>query len=715
MTVTAQPEVISNTGTFHISVDTGGTFTDVVLVDDSGEPRLGKALTTPHRAFEGISEGLKSLAAQYDLDLSQLLARTNTFIYGTTRSTNAVVEKTTARTAFFTTEGFPDILLLKEGGKPHPFKHLAYPAPLIPRRLTWEVKERIDADGSIYIPLDEESVRTAVTQAVAEGCEAIAVCLLWSTTNPMHELAVASIIEECAPGLPYTLSHQLNPIVREYRRASSAAIDASLKPLMQEHLAALVDDLDASGFKGHLMIATSYGGTWPVKEMIDRPIYSIGSGPSLAPVAARAYGNAEENLSGRDLLVCDTGGTTFDVGVVIGGDISYTNETWLGGRWIGDITGTRSVDVTSIGSGGGSLIWIDPGGLLRVGPHSAGSVPGPACYGRGGERPTITDACLVLGYLDPDYFLGGTMPLSVEKARTAIEEHLARPLGMTIEKAAWSALVVACADIVGAIRETTIARGIDPREVLMVAGGGASGLNIGRIASELGTSEVLLPRTAGALSASGGVHSDIVSEFPVSGFADTGAFDFDQVREWINESKRRGQVFLDSLGDVPTLERSLAVSVEARYRLQAWELDVPLSNSDFATEDDVRALEEAFHAVHKKVFAVTEPGQHLECLVWKTRAIATVAKPAIDAGERPAGDVHAERVGEAYFDDQLHETPYYNGPTLPVGTEIPGPAVVREPTTTIVVYPEHTLKVTDKGNYLLTQNAALPGDEERTR
>lgn len=702
---------------YRISVDTGGTFTDVVLVDEAGEPRLGKALTTPHRAFEGIGAGLETLADQEHLTLDELLARTETFIYGTTRSTNAIVEKKTARTAFFTSAGFPDTLLLKEGGKPDPFRQLQYPAPIIPRRLTWEITGRIDADGSVYTPLDEQSVRAAIAAALSRGCEAIAVCLLWSIANPDHELAVGALIEEMAPGVPYTLSHQLNPIIREYRRASSTAIDASLKPLMQEHLTALNDDLAAHGFTGHLLIATSYGGCWPIKDMIERPIYSIGSGPSLAPVAARAYSAAEAEsrlVQGRDLLVCDTGGTTFDVGVVTDGDITYTNETWLGGRWIGDITGTRAVDVTSIGSGGGSLIWIDPGGLLRVGPHSAGSVPGPACYGRGGTRPTITDASLALGYLDADNFLGGAMKLDRQAAYDAIDEHVAQPLGMSVEEAAWAALVIACSDIVGAIRATTISKGIDPREVLLVAGGGASGLNIGRIASELGCDQVLLPRTAGALSACGGVHSDIVSEFPVSGFADTGTFDFKQVDSLLRESERRAQQFLDSLGDVPTLDKTITFTVEARYRMQVWELDVPLSKSRITTDEDLRELEEAFHAVHEKVFAVSEPGQHLECLVWKARATAAIAKPAISAGERPAQAPEPISTGPAYFDSEIFaQTPSFHGPHLAIGTEIAGPAVVREPTTTIVVYPEHTLRVTDKGNYLLTTKASQLDDDSK--
>ncbi|MFM9105581.1 MAG: hydantoinase/oxoprolinase N-terminal domain-containing protein, partial [Chloroflexota bacterium] len=361
--------------TYRISVDTGGTFTDVVLAAGDGALRIGKALTTPKRAFEGIANALDDLAAALGVSARELLGQTETFTYGTTRSTNAIVEGKTARTAFFTTRGFPDILLLREGGKFDPFKQIPYPAPYIPRHLTFEIGERIDSEGEVFLPLDEGSVVAAIERCRDLGVQAVAVSLLWSVVNPDHELRVAQLLDERLPGVPYTLSHQLNPVVREYRRSSSCAIDASLKPLMQEHLSQLDGDLRAAGFSGHLFIATSFGGSWRPGEVIDRPIYSVGSGPSMAPVAAVTYSAAEGAGAGiaASLLVCDTGGTTFDVGLVNDGQINYTSETWLGGKWIGHITGIRSVDVKSIGAGGGSIAWIDTGGLLRVGPKSAGA------------------------------------------------------------------------------------------------------------------------------------------------------------------------------------------------------------------------------------------------------------------------------------------------------------------------------------------------------
>ncbi len=688
---------------YRISVDTGGTFTDVVVATSDGAIRIGKALTTPKRAFDGVSAALEGVAADLGRSVRDLLGQTETFTYGTTRSTNAIVEGKTARTAFFTTAGFPDTLLLREGGKLDPFRQIPYPPPYVPRHLTFEIGERIDSEGDIFIPLDEGSVVAAIERCRDLGVQAIGVSLLWSVVNPAHELRVGDLITELLPGVPYTLSHQLNPVVREYRRSSSCVIDASLKPLMQEHLQQLDVDLAAAGFNGHLLIATSFGGSWRPSEVIDRPIYSVGSGPSMAPVAAVTYSTAEAGGGPlrESLLVCDTGGTTFDVGLVNEGQINFTAETWLGGKWVGHITGIRSVDVKSIGAGGGSIAWIDAGGLLRVGPKSAGADPGPACYGRGGALPTVTDAATVLGYIDPDYFLGGRLKLDVDAARRAIAVHVATPLAWTVEQAAAAILVIATENIVGAIREITIAQGIDPREVTIVAGGGASGLNIVPIARELGCRRILLPSTAGALSACGGMYADIISEFSVSRYAETRDMDLAAVNGALSTVESRAEAFLADLADIDPVSTRIEYLTAARYRQQVWELDIPVAASRIETAEDVRALEDTFHATHRRVFAVEEPGQYLECLIWKSRAIAETRKPPV--GARPPGDggASAGRIS-AYFREHGHvDTPMLDGPSLRPGEVIAGPAIIREPTTTVVVYPGSTATVTSFGNYLL--------------
>ncbi|MGI9658362.1 MAG: hydantoinase/oxoprolinase family protein [Gaiellaceae bacterium] len=697
---------------YRISVDTGGTFTDVVVATEDGALHIGKALTSRERAFSGISSGLAPAAEELGVDPGELLADTEVLTYGTTRATNAIVEATTARTAFFTTAGFPDILLLREGGKPDPFGQIPFPKPYVPRHLTWELEERIDSEGDVFVPLDEASVSEAMAAAAAARCEAIAVCLLWATVNPAHELRVGELIQQELPSTPFTLSHQLNPVVREYRRASSTAIDASLKPLMQDYIEQLDADLRDAGFPGHLLIATSFGGSWRPDAIVEKPLYSVGSGPSMAPVAAVTY--AEADLGSGDVIVCDTGGTTFDVGLISGGSINYTAETWLGGRWIGHITGLRSVDVKSIGAGGGSIAWIDTGGLLRVGPHSAGADPGPACYGRGGTAPTVTDAAVVLGYLEPEHFLGGRLTLDVDAARSVIEA-IAAPLEMSIEEAASATVVVATENIVAAIREITIAQGIDPREVAIVAGGGASGLTVAQIARELGCGTVLVPRTAGALSACGAMYSDIVTEFSATHYAETRALPVGEINDVLEGLERQADGFLRDLADLAPTEVRKEFAVDARYRSQVWELPIDLPFSRLDSARGRADLEAAFHAEHERVFAVREDGQYLECLVWKCRARAVLASPPLHAREATKERRGEPESGRAYFRDTgFVDVPRYAGATLTEGTEIAGPAIVHEPTTTVVVYPGSTLRVTGLDNYVLDVDTTLPAAAERS-
>ena len=682
--------------TYRISVDTGGTFTDIVVSDEQGQLELGKAPTTRARAYEGLREGIGQVAERLGLSVGELLAQTEVLTYGTTRATNAIVEGKTARTAFFTTEGFPDILLVREGGKPDPFKQIPYPLPYVPRWLTFEIRERMDAEGEAFVALEEASVVAAIERSRELDVEAIAVCLLWSIVNPAHELRVGELIEEHLPGVPYTLSHALNPIIREYRRASSTAIDASLKPLMQAHLSDMDRDLRAAGFAGELLVVTSFGGVLRLEDTTQRPLYTVNSGPAMAPVAGKEVAAPIDNI-----VVCDTGGTSFDVSVVRGGEVQFTRETWLDGLFTGHITGLSSVDVKNVGAGGGSIAWIDSGGLLRVGPQSAGAEPGPACYGHGGTDATVTDAAVVLGYIDPAYFLGGKLELDAAAAHSAVERAVAGPLGFSVQRAAWAILAVANEHMVGAVREITINQGIDPRESIVIAGGGAGGLTMSKIAEELGCDKVLVPQTAAALSATGGLLGDVVAEFTVSRRADTNAFDRDVVNEGLADLDRQIEAFFAQM-DVPADARMQDYVVEARYPYQVWELDVALPSKRFESQADVDALVAAFHETHERVFAVKELGQSVECLYWKGRARVHLPKPTLAAATGEAqGAPSAQPRPMWWGGDDPQQTPVFLGAALSAGERIAGPAVVELPTTTVVVYPGWTATVTERGDYLL--------------
>lgn len=685
---------------YRISVDTGGTFTDVVVANSAGLSTIGKALTTRDRISLGMKEAIAAAAAELGTSLEALLGEAELLIYGTTQATNAIVTNTVAKTAFVTTEGFPDILLLKEGGKFNPHDFTApYPDPYIPRRHTFEIEERVDAEGGITTPLNEVQARTVLEQIGARGFEAVAVCLLWSIANPVHELRLGRLMEEMLPGIPFTLSHQLIPIVREYRRASATAIDASLKPLMQSHLKGLEADLREAGYKGEILISTTAGGCNHVGALVEKPIYTIGSGPAMAPIAGIAFSRQER--MGDNVIVCDTGGTTFDVGLVRDGRLTFSRDTWLGALYTGNLLGISSVDMRSIGAGGGSIAWVDEGGLMRVGPQSAGADPGPACYGLGGVEPTVSDAAVVLGYFDPDYFLGGRMTLDVAAARKAVQR-VAERVGFSVEETAYRIMGLASDLMMRAISDITINEGFNPRESTIVAGGGAAGASIMTIARELGCRRVVLPKVAAALSAAGMQFADIVAEEAASLVTLSNRFDFERVNATLAELEDRLAGFRATLpgrGERYRLEHV----AEARYLAQVWELDTPLPKPRFEAQADLDAFVEAFHEVHERVFAVRDEGSAVEAVTWKVRLVVQLGEPpatAEAATETVPGQPTVTR--NCYFGDGTFvETPIYKAADLEVGNRIEGPAIIEEPTTTLVVYPGMSAVVSGAGNYRL--------------
>lgn len=688
--------------TYRISVDTGGTFTDVVVAGEDGNLVLGKALTDRERAFESIRGGLRGVVEDLGTNLPNLLKETSIIIYGTTRATNAIIEGKTAKTAFLTTDGFPDILVLKEGGKFEPHRlDMEYPEPYVPRSLTFEVPGRITAEGGVASALDESRVRELLEDCKKNGVEAIAVSLIWSITNSMHELRVGELIEEVLPDVPYTLSHQLNPMMREYRRASSTAIDASLKPLTQKYLTGLEEDLRSSGYENDILVSTSFGGVMHLVDVVERPIYLVKSGPAMAPVAGQSHAVSEKLPS--DVIVCDSGGTTFDVSLVRDYEIDFTRETWLGPRWTGHNLGMASVAVHSIGAGGGSIAWVDSGGLLRVGPQSSGAQPGPACYDRGGEDPTVTDAALILGFLNPEHFLGGKMRLVRKEAERAIGL-IAERLSLTLERAAFAVLAVANQNMIQAIREITINEGVDPRDAALIAGGGAGGLNIVPIARELGCKEILMPRTAGALSAAGMQVSNIVTEAGASCFTASNDFDFKGVKAALDGIKTRLGKFAKKLGERGIREVEVKLYVEARYRFQVWELEILVPTDTLETQKHVVELVEQFHKMHERVFAVRDSEQPVEFLNWRGRLTGVVKGESTSVANSGSDNgVSAREVRKVFYGDEegTLDTRIFRGGDLAPGNEIEGPAILEEATSTLVVEPGTTVRVTAQGDYLL--------------
>ena len=679
----------------RFAVDTGGTFTDLMVATEDGVLSMHKASTTPSDPVAGVIESLRMAAEAAGEGLKSYLGRGELLMHGTTHAINAIVTGSTARTAFLTTAGHPDTLVIREGGRMEPFNFtVPYTEPYVPRALTFEVPERITVDGSVKTALDEAAVIAILDQIKAAKVEAIGVCFLWSVVNPAHELTVGALIERYLPGIPYTLSHRINPSIREYRRASSTCIDASLKPVMGAYMRGLEQRLRDAGFNGRVLVVTSQGGVMDAAHAAEAPVHLINSGPSMAPVAAKAYAEAGAE---ETLIVGDTGGTTFDVSLVRRGRIPRSRETWLGQPFRSHMTGMPSVDVKSIGAGGGSIAWVDAGGLLHVGPKSAGAMPGPVCYGRGGARPTVTDAAVALGYIDAEFFLGGKMTLDKAGALAAIERDVAGPLACDMETAAEAIMTLATEHMVQAIMDITVNQGIDPAQSIFVAGGGAAGLNCVAIARRLGCKRVLVTEAGAALAASGALISDLSAHYQAMFHARSEHFDASGVNQVLARLKADCMAFAQTAGAGST-SVSIDWSTEARYIEQAWDIEVPLRVESFARAGDVDALIVDFHQMHQDKFAVSDPHAAIETVSWNAEVrcrIGSSEPGRLAADDRPAKlpPRPVRFIGSGWVDCDVHRFE-----ALAEGIVITGPAIVESDFTSIVIDPGSRARRDAMGN-----------------
>ena len=684
----------------RFSCDTGGTFTDLIVEHDDGENRIYKTPTTARDPVRGLVDALSLAAEDHDEELGAFVGRAEVLIHGTTYAINAIITGRTARTALLTTEGHPDILVLREGGRTGPFDFtVPYPEPYVPRALTFEVPERISADGSIRRKLSEAALLTIIETLAERSVEAVAVCLLWSILRPDHELRVGEILDERLPGIPYTLSHQLNPVLREYRRASATSIDASLKPLMAAYLGSLTERLGAIGFRGRTLILTSSGAVLDAAEVAEAPIHAINSGPSMAPIAGRRYARLESTAV--NAIVADTGGTTFDVSLVRRGRIPLTKETWIGQPFRGHMTGFPSIDIRSVGAGGGSIAWVDAGGVLHVGPQSAGASPGPACYAAGGGDATLTDACVVLGIVDPEFFLGGAMKLDVDAARTAVGEHVAAQLGLSTLDAAAAIVQVVTENIVQAIEEITVNQGIDPTESILVGGGGAAGLNAVSIARRLGCRSVVIPEVGAALSAAGALITDLAKEYHKTFFTTTDAFDLDRANDVLRSLEQKCQEFAEGPG-AGAASHTVDYVVEARYEHQVWEIDLPLRSDRIGAEDELEELVEDFHRLHEEVFAIRDPDSVVELVGWKATVRCRLAQSGL--GRLRLAERAPERIGmrRLYIAEKGEtEAVVHRFEAMQIDVIHYGPAIVESPFTTVVADPGSVFYRTENGSLVL--------------
>ena len=678
---------------YQVCIDIGGTFTDCLVADESGDIRIFKSPTTPGEFEKGFVNVLHVAAEGYGLSPSDFLDRVELIVHGSTVSTNALVEKKTVKVGLILTEGHADILVLREGPRKGAFQwRLDYPDPYVPRRLTQTVGGRIDARGREMTALAEEDVRAAAQAFKRQKVEAVAVGLLWSVVNPAHELRVREILEDEMPGIPVTLSHEINPMPREYKRIIAAAIDASISPIVRSYVGKLREAMDEQNYTGDLLLANCVGGMMPLPEMLRKPIYSVMSGPTLAPMAAMAL--SEE----PDIIVGDMGGTTFDVSALRDHQLIVTPDSMIHD----DSLGIPKVDVRSVGAGGGSIATVDAGGLLHVGPRSAGARPGPACYGAGGTEPTVTDANVVLGLVDPDFFLGGKMVLQRDLAVKAVKT-VADRLGASVEEAAWGIYTTSNHNMVGAIEEITVREGINPRDSFFVCGGGATAIHIAEMADILGLKRYMIPRFMAGLSAFGGLISDIRREDSAVFLTSAAAFDAKGVNGVLSNLLDQGRAFLNGAG-VAEADQRFEFAFMGRYEYQSFEIEVPFEGQSLS-DADLPTLVEAFHSMHERIYSI-RTDDVVEFTAWKLRSIGKRAGQDLwremHIGQADATEPKARRKVWSPSAGEPQEVPVWDMAAFGAGTRVEGPCLIEAETFTAWLKPGHRGIVDRHGNLGVT-------------
>lgn len=670
----------------RIGVDIGGTFTDFTLLDESGTIKSWKEDSDKVDPVHAIMTGLSAVARNEGRSLRELLGDTEQFVHGSTIATNALIERDGARVALICTEGFRDVLYLRDGYKPNRFDvSWDHPGTFVDRSLCLGVRERIDRDGNVLVALDEDAVRRFAERLRAERVEAVAVALLWSSASDRHELRVRSILEEELPDIPIVHSADVLPEIGEWHRTSATVLSSYVQPAVSTYLARLKDALAREGLRRPPLIMQINGGCSSVEEVIRRPVFTLASGPAAAPAAASYYAR---ELGHDDVITIDMGGTSLDVCVIHRG-----RPTMAKSEVEQQPIGVSGVEVLSVGAGGGSIGWIDEGGALRVGPESAGSRPGPACYAAGGRRPTVTDANVALGYIDPGAFLGGRRLLRRDLAEQAIEEHVAGPLGVDVQHAAAGMLEIVNANMAGAIRTVSVERGIDPRDFVLLAGGGAGGLHATALARMVGMRKVIVPAQAGTLCAFGMSVTDVRQDYLRALHTTSATVDPADLTALFKELEDEARARASAQGFGPAdvvFERA----VDARYPGQVHELTVPVERDGQYDAAAVRAIEELFHAEHERRFSYAMRGKPLEFLHWrlsaygktglrqqaKQRGSQTFAAPTTERSLLGEREVTFAKSGPTVV--QVHDTE-----RMAPGSHVRGPAVVQAPDTTVLLQP----------------------------
>jgi N-methylhydantoinase A len=684
---------------YEIGIDVGGTFTDVVVAG-SERPVYLKVPTRIGAQAESARAGLERAAGRLDLELGDLLARTDRIVHGTTIATNMMIEGTGSRVGLLTTAGFRDELEYRRGLKEAIYDPtLPPPRPLVRRRDRATVPERVDSKGRVVVPLDEDAVRARIRELRRSGCQALAIGFLFSFLEPAHERRARQIAEQEWPGVYLSVSSEVLPQVREYERFSTTAVNAYVGPGTARYLELFERDLCAAGFRGEFLVILSSGGVIDGQFAGRRAASLLLSGPAGGVLAASEL--LAKRTSHRNLITIDMGGTSYDVCLVHDGQPQVAASTFVARHAVA----LPMLGIHTIGAGGGSIARVDGGGVLRVGPESAGAEPGPTCYGRGGRQPTVTDANLVLGYLNPAATFGGCVELDIEAARSAIRARIAEPLGLSLEAAAFGILRMINAHMTAGIRVVSVQQGHDPRDFSLVAFGGNGAVHAGRQAEELGIASVLVPRMAGALSAWGALHADA---------------QVDHLATWVGRCNTADGVALGKVfaGLCAEAARTLGDAAHrgflaCHYAGQTSEIWVPVDIPDGAVpRESLVSAEERFHAAHEREHSFAKRGEAVHIIgvkVTSRRLRGGSRSPLEEVPESASAAPSPDSSRPVWFDSDrgFRPTPIHRGETLGPGAGIDGPAIVEEPDATIVVYPGWTCRLDGSQVYHLTREGGV--------
>ena len=690
---------------WRIGIDIGGTFTDVALVEEqTGRIAIAKLLTTPHDFGQAVIDGIRQ-----GLDANRIdPADVSLLSHATTIVTNALLENKGARAGFITTRGMRDLLELRRSSRADLYDLLQdAPAVLVPRRWRFEITERIDAQGKVVTPLAEDELPAIIDAIRAAELQTVAVSFLFSFLNDAHERRVGELLRAALPGVGVYLSSEVLPEIREFERASTTAVCAVVGPVLASYLDRLQTAISQLGLPD-LHVMGSSGGVFDIAEGLRMPAMAVESGPAAGVIAASVAGR---QLGRPNLISFDMGGTTAKASVIANGEVSVTAEYEVGGsghanRWMhgtGHPIRVPVIDLAEVSAGGGSIAWVDPGGSLKVGPHSAGASPGPAAYGAGGTLPTVTDADVILGYLDREALLGGDLRIDLAAAEQAIDTTIARPLGLSVPEAAARIIEVVNSNMAQALRIVSIERGHDPQEFSLIAFGGAGPVHAVSLADELLIPEVIVPPAPGAFSALGLVASDLKRDYSRTLYADLATIEPERIAEVIAAMEQAGHDMLRA-AQVPVERQALLRQADVRYRRQAYELTVPLADGP-VTSATLEELAEAFHARHAQTYGHANWAERVQLV--NLRVTALGRQPDLVLVQRADPASARTRSREVWFADTgFTPTPVHWRDGLPAGTRLAGPVIIEAMDSTTVIPPGWHANINDLGYIFLSHERA---------